>query len=76
MRSYCSYLRTWNLKVGCTRNCSERFCLKAKLAAMRCLQLPWNIINQVPDTTESRQKSSEQNVNEPVIEGPSQLVFR
>ena len=30
---------TWNLKVGCTLSCSERFCLKAKLAAMPCLQL-------------------------------------
>ena len=44
----------------CTRNCSERFCLKAKLAAMRCLQLLWNTINQVPYKTESRQKTSEQ----------------
>ena len=31
------YHGTWNLKVGCTLNCSERLCLKAKLAAMRCL---------------------------------------
>ena len=44
----------------CILNCSERFCLKAKLAVTRCLQLLWNTINQVPDTTESRQKSSEQ----------------
>ena len=40
----------------CTLNCSERFGLNAKLAAMLCLQLLWNTINQVPDTTESKQK--------------------
>ena len=63
MRGYCSIsVCTWNLKVGCTLSCSERFCLKAKLAAMPCLQLLRNVINQVPDTTESRQekKSLEQ----------------
>ena len=53
------YLEPWSWLYS-TLNCSERFCLKAKLAAMRCLQLLWNILNQVPDTTESRQKSSEQ----------------
>ena len=28
MRGYCSIsVCTWNLKVGCTLSCSERFCL-------------------------------------------------